>query len=53
MSALPRPPKADIRGRDNDVCFVPKADIGCSLSWRDILIHAEQVCRIVALLDLG
>jgi hypothetical protein len=31
MSALP--PKADIRPRDQDVCFVPKADI--SLPWTD------------------
>jgi hypothetical protein len=27
MSALP--PKADIAGRQSDVRFVPKADIGC------------------------
>jgi hypothetical protein len=27
MSALP--PKADIRADDQDVCFGPKADIGC------------------------
>jgi hypothetical protein len=41
MSALP--PKADIAERDQDVCFVPKADMGdgaaAPKSWS---IHCKQ-----------
>jgi hypothetical protein len=34
MSALPA--KADIRPRDQDVCFVPKADIRVDSEIRDV-----------------
>jgi hypothetical protein len=43
MSALP--PKADIRPRDQDVCFGPKADIGTNLACQlfDHLVDAAKL----------
>ena len=40
MSALP--PKADIRPRDQDVCFGPKADIGSLKSTLSCAVRAPR-----------
>jgi hypothetical protein len=45
MSALP--PKADIAGRDEDVRFVPKADMGVDGSL-SLGMHFMSVARQVA-----
>src|SRR5262245_6640919 len=51
MSALP--PRATSNATWRNVRFGPKADIRCLPGRSDVLIYAEQVCRIVAFLDLG
>jgi hypothetical protein len=55
MSALP--PKADIRQRDQDVCFGPEPDINRTLMFKvrsplthlitDQMIHHAGLCRVL------